>query len=378
MGGSVVRLGVAAPTAANETALVGDTCDVIQGLTCHGDDLKNYGKVSTYDECCEACKQLSECRAWTLDSKSGKCQLKKQCSNPGQMQHHLSGISTPPSPTPPSPPSPPPPGPMNVLQWSPHWECFQKSHTCKSKVEDLLTNYLTKYDVDFANIVELEDSHYKAPASWKRITKKCGFSTRADYTTLFYNKDRWNPVEGTLRTGCMDTNNRAFIVQQFEGIDNGEQAIVIGAHFPHGIKNSHLQDAISSVMQSTGICSVILIADTNYDTRYSSAHLMGKLKIPNARISRSTDLLHSCCLNSHFKLKGYDRIVTNTPGTAVSTTMLFDWVPSWVQGEFHKPILGTFSYNGQRCSGTAEAAATWTINASRAPTNSASATPLMV
>merc|ERR1712151_354720 len=99
---------------------------------------------------------------------------------------------------------------------------------------------------------------------------------------------------------------------------------------------------------------------------------MGELNIPKATSSKSTDLLKSCCLNTKggFQLP-YDRIITNPPATVVTTTMLLDWLPSWVVGEFHKPILGTFTYDGSRRSRTAGAGPTTTatINSSRAPTN---------
>jgi len=180
----------------------------------------------------------------------------------------------------------------------------------------------------------------------------------------------------------MSTNpkDRPFIVQAFEHIGHGEHVIVIGAHFPHGTNFHRLSEAISSVKHKTGVSSVILIADTNQES-YSSVRIMEELNIHNATSSKSTAWLKSCCLNTKGGFRfPYDRIITNTPATVVTTTMLLDWLPSWVVGEFHKPILGTFTYDGSRRSGTAGAGATTTstINSSRAPTNIPSAIPFIV
>merc|ERR1712232_1312667 len=173
--------------------------------------------------------------------------------------------------------------------------------------------------------------------------------------------------------GCMSTHpmDRSFIVQPFRNTENGEKVIVIGAHFPHGTDFYRLSDVIESVMKSTGVSSVILIADTNQKS-YSSIDIMEKLKIPHAKSSRSTHLLKSCCLSKPGFKYPFDRIITNTPGTAVRTAMLLEWLPLWVVGELHKPILGTFTFHGSKSSVTAGAAETSTMNSSSAPTDTPS------
>ena len=64
---------------------------------------------------------------------------------------------------------------LNAMQWNPHYECFSEKHAaCKSNGEAALTSWLEQHDVDFANIVMLEDEEYIPPAAYKTTSTKCG------------------------------------------------------------------------------------------------------------------------------------------------------------------------------------------------------------
>merc|ERR1712232_532953 len=219
------------------------------------------------------------------------------------------------------------------------------------------------------------DTKYKAPGSWHTITGVCGHGDLTDYTTLFYNNHRWTPIRESLKRGCMETKpnmDRSFVIQPFQHTSNGMKVIVIGAHFPHSRDFHRLTNALQSVMHGTSVSSVILIADTN-QRNYSSTHIMEELKVPHASRSRSSHLLKSCCLSKPGFKFPYDRIITNTPGPAVTTTLLLDWFPLWAVGEPHKPILARISPDSPRLAGTAQETTTSTINSSRAPTSTPSA-----
>merc|ERR1719440_2491072 len=83
-------------------------CDSIHGLQCFGDDLKDAGKVSSHEECCQACQALSGCGAWTWNWQyGGDCYLKTACSDRRSGDAYHSGVAVP-GPSPPLPPSPPP------------------------------------------------------------------------------------------------------------------------------------------------------------------------------------------------------------------------------------------------------------------------------
>jgi len=103
-------------------ASLGGICDSVHNLQCVGDDLEDFGVVTTHDECCTACQNLAGCNAWTWNWRyGGHCYLKSACSDPRQSStdDYHSGIAQgplpPPPPSPPSPSPSPSPGPTDLI-----------------------------------------------------------------------------------------------------------------------------------------------------------------------------------------------------------------------------------------------------------------------
>eukprot|EP00406_Dinophysis_acuminata_P079744 CAMPEP_0179262990 /NCGR_PEP_ID=MMETSP0797-20121207/27650_1 /TAXON_ID=47934 /ORGANISM="Dinophysis acuminata, Strain DAEP01" /LENGTH=359 /DNA_ID=CAMNT_0020971139 /DNA_START=18 /DNA_END=1097 /DNA_ORIENTATION=- len=228
---------------------------------------------------------------------------------------------------------------LNILQWNPHWQCFVRNvHSCKSKAEEVLDSELVKGDIDFANIVELDDESYTPPNGWSISRHTCGM----DLTALIYKSDRWHIPKsaGSRATGCMVHKDRPFIVQHFAEVEawGGRNIIVVGAHYPHTLERGTLRKGLHSVLRVTKVKEVVLIADTNEDIHVSSSHIMAAIEAPLGSLM-STPLRTTCCSNNRFKLNmTYDRIISNF-GVDMDSTVLFDELPEWgYHGEFHKPI----------------------------------------
>eukprot|EP00929_Paragymnodinium_shiwhaense_P041196 TRINITY_DN21404_c0_g2_i1.p1 TRINITY_DN21404_c0_g2~~TRINITY_DN21404_c0_g2_i1.p1 ORF type:complete len:380 (+),score=49.25 TRINITY_DN21404_c0_g2_i1:57-1142(+) len=249
-------------------------------------------------------------------------------------------------------------GLVNVLQWNPHWECITEIDVCKKNAERALSQDLVSLNIDFAHVVEIEDSLYSPPDGWAALVKRCG----VDWTTLFYNAARWEPSKDAhaKSLGCMRGADRPYLIQQFVAKnswrDDGkpETLLVVGAHFPHGGDvYTILGDALHAVMHATGVCSVLFIADTNLDTWVPSDKLAHIFRLPEEEKVSSTRLLPTCCAHDGFRFVGFDRIITNAghDGGEMETTLLEREVPTWAnQGwSFHKGVLGKFSLNQVSC-----------------------------
>jgi len=234
-------------------------------------------------------------------------------------------------------------GALNILTWNPHWECFSSGHwiseNCKQGATDYL-NQLLVQGVDFANIVELMDDSYQAPAGYGMLHSTC----RWDRTTLMWNQATWTAV-GEPTRGCMEAYkpDRSFIVQVFEHRGNsGMRLAVVGAHFPHGsLDRLEGINELGNAIRNTGIDKVIFAADVNQEQYVSSTSIMQRMGVPNAASSVSTELLPSCCKNDGFS-HTYDRVIANF-GAAMGTTMLMDPLPEFASTgtwAFHKGMLG--------------------------------------
>lgn len=176
----------------------------------------------------------------------------------------------------------------------------------------------------------------------------------------------------------MATNDRPFLVQQFNSVDGQEELIVAAAHFPHPAfdqsldvykqtaSTAPLRDGIRSVMQATGVKDVVVIADTNAWSWVSSDFIMkDMLELPGTAVS--TKLERTCCFDVGFpEALTFDRIMTNFGGE-LSTTVLFEDVPVWAnqtklskcgprdpcgpnqttiikKGAFHKPVFARWTH----------------------------------
>jgi len=109
-------------------------CDRVDNVDCYGDDLRNAGKMEHHQACCDACKALQGCRAWTWDWKrTGFCYLKSGCKNPRPGADGLdSGYGKEPGPAPPAPPaptpSPPSPLQVQVISYNLYWWCVSDEY----------------------------------------------------------------------------------------------------------------------------------------------------------------------------------------------------------------------------------------------------------
>jgi len=88
-----------------------DICRSHHASQCVGNDIKHIGKVTTHDECCQACQSFPGCAAWTWNWKyNGHCYLKSSCVEKTGDDGYHSGYASLPGPSP-SGPSPPVPSP---------------------------------------------------------------------------------------------------------------------------------------------------------------------------------------------------------------------------------------------------------------------------
>mmetsp|Transcript_139396 Transcript_139396/g.347579 ORF Transcript_139396/g.347579 Transcript_139396/m.347579 type:complete len:297 (-) Transcript_139396:116-1006(-) len=228
---------------------------------------------------------------------------------------------------------------LSLLQWNPHWQCFaQDKDGCEASAEEYLTTQLKALDVDFANIVELEDSSYAPPAGWAAIRQQCNL----DVTVLIYNSARWKPAPISRSTvkGCMKPNDRAFVVQQFDGLgaSAGAKLIAVGAHYPHSgdRERGPLKDALAATVSATDTKAVVFMADTNEEASVTSADVALEVGMPKGSLVAS-ELLNSCCLDISY-IRPFDRILANF-GSSMQTQLLFDQgIPEWAHGQFHKPV----------------------------------------
>jgi len=233
---------------------------------------------------------------------------------------------------------------LNLLQWNPHWQCFEQNEGgCKASAEEYLTAQLKALDVDFANIVELEDASYVPPTGWAAIRQQCNL----DVTVLIYNTARWQPAStsGSGVKGCMKPNDRSFVVQQFNGLaaSAGAKLIAIGAHYPHSgdKERGPLKDALAATVSATDTKAVVFMADTNEEATTASPDIAHDIGMPRGPFITS-ELLNSCCLDISY-IRPFDRILANF-GTGMQTRVLFKTgAPEWAHGQFHKPVAVTLN-----------------------------------
>eukprot|EP00929_Paragymnodinium_shiwhaense_P092573 TRINITY_DN52529_c0_g1_i1.p1 TRINITY_DN52529_c0_g1~~TRINITY_DN52529_c0_g1_i1.p1 ORF type:complete len:352 (-),score=62.68 TRINITY_DN52529_c0_g1_i1:2-1057(-) len=269
-----------------------------------------------------------------------------------------------------------------VLQWNPHWECFTKHPACKTAAEASLSQLLTENDVDFANVVELEDESYRPPEGFASISTEdlC----KADITALFYNTKRWKVLDDYVddprdAVTCLAADGRPAIVRLFASVgDDSLRVLVVGAHFPHGqFDYSPLTKIMTKFMESSNACSTIFLADTNKNAVVTNQKIFEGLQVPGASAAAGTEPLKTCCAHDGFTYS-FDRIITNA-GSDVQTTLLHDPLPGWVvsTSSFHKGVLGRFELQPVQCppfaGTTTTTTTTTTLTSSDSGTTSTSA-----
>eukprot|EP00405_Crypthecodinium_cohnii_P008511 CAMPEP_0206437444 /NCGR_PEP_ID=MMETSP0324_2-20121206/11045_1 /ASSEMBLY_ACC=CAM_ASM_000836 /TAXON_ID=2866 /ORGANISM="Crypthecodinium cohnii, Strain Seligo" /LENGTH=436 /DNA_ID=CAMNT_0053904727 /DNA_START=22 /DNA_END=1332 /DNA_ORIENTATION=- len=262
-------------------------------------------------------------------------------------------------------------GTLSLLQWNPHWQCFVwNQDDCANRVVALANEYLEKYDVDFANFIELESKDWRPREGWMSVesTRDCS----NDITEIVYNTARWTVSTDPAHkaTGCLEGNDRPFVLQVFyprkgSWVDVGiNGVIVVGAHFPHPGRRDkrhpfsftkHISDVLEVLTASTGIQQVVLIADTNCDNKRMNTLIAEELKFPGQKVI-GTSLQHTCCADSKYASRmTFDRIIANF-GAAESgdmeTQLPMEDPPAWTRqvhggrvGAFHKPILALLPFD---------------------------------
>eukprot|EP00932_Pfiesteria_piscicida_P014804 SRR837773.26685.p1 GENE.SRR837773.26685~~SRR837773.26685.p1 ORF type:complete len:227 (-),score=29.08 SRR837773.26685:4-651(-) len=153
---------------------------------------------------------------------------------------------------------------------------------------------------------------------WKALQTECG----RDRVALLYNSDRWVPSVDAVagRVGCMEGNDRPFIVQEFQareepirvgGLAASDRAplshlVVIGAHFPHPAgagtalqsdQVRRLRSALDLVVAASGTKEVVLVADTNEHISTPSSLISQYLGFPAGQVL-STSLEKTCCFDN--------------------------------------------------------------------------------
>jgi len=105
---SVVAITVIASSSNVENS--GGDCTLLPGKACSGADIIDGGVVSSSSECCDKCKDIASCAAWTWNSQLDQhCWLKTSCNSMYDRSSVTSGtLSVSPPPTPPPTPAPVP------------------------------------------------------------------------------------------------------------------------------------------------------------------------------------------------------------------------------------------------------------------------------
>ncbi|CAE8652184.1 unnamed protein product [Polarella glacialis] len=228
---------------------------------------------------------------------------------------------------------------LNLLQWNPHWECFAQESACKLEAESFLSETLKAQNVDFANLIMLEDDAFSLPTGWQQVGHLCG----KDSLALIFNSGRW-ALGSSSKVGCLAPDDRPYVIQSFvpnKGSGWSEEVVVVGAHAPHRpvVSWDNLRDDLTVVMASSKVERVIVIADTNQEQSVGSASIMEDLGVYTGSVV-SSELKNSCCY-SGFQDKyihAFDRVMANF-GDMQSTTMLLDPLPGWARSKtMHKPI----------------------------------------
>lgn len=225
---------------------------------------------------------------------------------------------------------------ITALQWNPHWECFVRTpHSCGQGATKALNGILKAGFLDFANLVMWADESYRPPAPFSMLKAKCG----RDVVMLLYDRTHWRP-SGEHKVLCLQGKDRASVVQVFTKTTApllGLSVMVVGAHLPHP-EMGDLRE-LNGMIASWGK-NVMFIGDTN--TIEQSKRLWCELNPKSCSQVISTELLNSCCKDTHYVYKGFDRILANF-GEHMQTKSCFESVGNLSMGEFHKGVVGTLA-----------------------------------
>lgn len=223
---------------------------------------------------------------------------------------------------------------MSVMHWNPHWECFaQANDTCGVTVRASVDAMFRAGFLDIVNLVMFETKDYHPPAPYAMLKTTCG----QDVVRLFYNQKYWNLTSGQeSKHLCLDGNDRPAIVQSLTSV-YGLTVTVVGGHFPHPGYGSlqPLRDAVESI----GTDKLLLLADSNRE--YASRDLVCEIHPSSCNSVISTNLWNSCCKNTGFQHRGFDRVAANF-GRNMQTQTHFNTNEPWV-GAFHRGLVASFT-----------------------------------
>jgi hypothetical protein len=230
---------------------------------------------------------------------------------------------------------------VSLMHWSPHWQCTTKP-CCADVASNYINTTIVNRQVDFAHIIELENTSYRPPPNYTLIKANCG-----DQSTLIYNI-KWKPI-GSYHIFCINdagtigSSGRPTIVQQFQY--NGFTTFVIASHFTH-FRNNYIS-GLNKALTSLGITSkdtIVFMGDTNQEG--SSETLITDILQGRPSNIKASTVAGTCCYNgpnSKFPLK-YDRIIA-TFGSYISTDLptFHEVIPNPITGcsyaEMHLPVL---------------------------------------
>lgn len=251
-------------------------------------------------------------------------------------------------------------GEIVMLQWNPHWQCFEDHPECSAKATAMVAELLTTKNLDFANLIELETTELELPAGWVALGdfQSCGH----DWDSLIYNAKRWRVLANT--TGCM-LDSRSYTAARFMSIADPSlgEVLAIGAHYPQTLNASSQgyekgTAALKQVIKTLGGSDqFVIMADTNTEGPVAAAaspehhgvnKTNGQLLVDlgvwgeGAGAPPGAKLFNGCCYNDNFSWQG-DRIVANF-GRVTSSEVLFNPAPAWAAfntSEFHRAVVLT-------------------------------------
>jgi len=246
---------------------------------------------------------------------------------------------------------------LMLLQFNPHWECFESYNhgKCGIEIYKTITRFLHDHDIDFANIVDLP-AEYRPPEGWKM---NCNDGGGGDADCIIWKQTRWSWISPI--TNCYFGHGRACNVMTFERLgSHGDVVTVAGGHLPHGSRTSWYYEFLETVRQAIAASRevtrrVVLLADANAGLHEKSDEdLLMDLGVGSRAMPRLWYNYRTCCNDNGFD-GFFDRIAANFGkgldlvkdslyeelSQDYTTAPQFAWIekPSGQWGAFHQPVI---------------------------------------
>lgn len=222
------------------------------------------------------------------------------------------------------------PNSLKLFSWNPHYGCYldEDANGCGAKATAYLTRVLDHFDIDFANVIEMEDQFKGVEGELEKTTvdnvlgngmadryggiehwTKPEVGQYADYVRLFYNSQKWGlSKDHDLGLGEFpdESGARPFIVAQFSNNADGKKVCVIAAHFPHDLAKVNIGDNFSfpnsweglkTMIHDVKVCDEdspkVMMADTNQNGDVESTELANSFF--DSGQSSGSESFASCC-----------------------------------------------------------------------------------